>query len=99
METALLPELAESVTGRYLEGLRDGGVAVNCSPVQLESSDVAAVVRKCLQKSGLPANRLEIEVTERSSSMTARASLRSCNSSRRSACAFRWTTSAPVIPA
>ncbi|MGO4872060.1 MAG: EAL domain-containing protein [Roseiarcus sp.] len=39
-------------------------VAVNCSPVQLESSDVAAVVRKCLQKSGLPANRLEIEVTE-----------------------------------
>jgi len=39
-------------------------VAVNCSPVQLESSDVAAVVRKCLDKSGLAANRLEIEVTE-----------------------------------
>jgi diguanylate cyclase (GGDEF)-like protein len=39
-------------------------VAVNCSPVQLESSDVAAVVRKSLDKSGLAANRLEIEVTE-----------------------------------
>ena len=39
-------------------------LAVNCSPVQLESSDVAAVVRKCLEESGLAANRLEIEVTE-----------------------------------
>ncbi len=39
-------------------------VAVNCSPVQLESSDVAALARKCLDKSGLAANRLEIEVTE-----------------------------------
>lgn len=39
-------------------------VAVNCSPVQLESSDVAAVVRKCLDTCGLAANRLEIEVTE-----------------------------------
>ncbi len=39
-------------------------VAVNCSPVQLESSDVAAVVRKCLDKFALAADRLEIEVTE-----------------------------------
>jgi diguanylate cyclase (GGDEF)-like protein len=39
-------------------------VAVNCSPVQLESSDVAAVVEKCLAASGLSAHRLEIEVTE-----------------------------------
>ncbi len=39
-------------------------VAVNCSPVQLESSDVAAVVQQCLDKHGLAANRLEIEVTE-----------------------------------
>jgi diguanylate cyclase (GGDEF)-like protein len=39
-------------------------IAVNCSPVQLESSDVTAVVRKCLEESGLVANRLEIEVTE-----------------------------------
>jgi diguanylate cyclase (GGDEF)-like protein len=40
------------------------GVAVNCSPIQLESSDVAALVRSCLEKTGLAANRLEIEVTE-----------------------------------
>ncbi len=39
-------------------------VAVNCSPVQLESSDLAALARKCLHESGLAANRLEIEVTE-----------------------------------
>jgi len=39
-------------------------IAVNCSPVQLESSDVAALVRECLDKCGLAANRLELEVTE-----------------------------------
>jgi diguanylate cyclase (GGDEF)-like protein len=39
-------------------------VAVNCSPVQLESSDVVALTRACLERSGLPASRLEIEVTE-----------------------------------
>ena len=39
-------------------------VAVNCSPVQLKSSDVAAVVQQCLDKHGLAANRLEIEVTK-----------------------------------
>ena len=39
-------------------------VAVNCSPVQLESSDMVALTRACLEKSGLSAGRLEIEVTE-----------------------------------
>jgi diguanylate cyclase (GGDEF)-like protein len=39
-------------------------VAVNCSPVQLESFDLAAHVRKCLDHFGLAADRLEIEVTE-----------------------------------
>jgi diguanylate cyclase (GGDEF)-like protein len=39
-------------------------VAVNCSPVQLESFDLAAHVRKCLNHFGLSADRLEIEVTE-----------------------------------
>jgi diguanylate cyclase (GGDEF)-like protein len=39
-------------------------VAVNCSPVQLESFDLATHVRKCLDHFGLAAERLEIEVTE-----------------------------------
>ena len=39
-------------------------VAVNCSPVQLESFDLATHVRKCLDHFGLSADRLEIEVTE-----------------------------------
>ena len=39
-------------------------VAVNCSPVQLESFDLASHVHKCLDHFGLSADRLEIEVTE-----------------------------------
>ena len=39
-------------------------VAVNCSPVQFESSDMVALTRACLETSGLPACRLDIEVTE-----------------------------------
>jgi len=41
-----------------------GRVAVNCSPVQLESFDFASHVGKCLAHFGLSADRLEIEVTE-----------------------------------
>jgi diguanylate cyclase (GGDEF)-like protein len=39
-------------------------VAVNCSPVQLESFDLASHLRKCLDHFGLSPDRLEIEVTE-----------------------------------
>jgi diguanylate cyclase (GGDEF)-like protein len=39
-------------------------VAVNVSPVQFELSDVVADVRAALDKSGLPPDRLEIEITE-----------------------------------
>jgi diguanylate cyclase (GGDEF)-like protein len=42
----------------------DVRVAVNCSPVQLESFDLASHVRKCLDHFGLSSDRLEIEVTE-----------------------------------
>jgi len=43
---------------------QDIRVAVNISPVQLGESDFAASVRAALEKSGLPANRLELEITE-----------------------------------
>ena len=39
-------------------------VAVNVSAVQLRDKDFTAVVEDALGKSGLPANRLEIEITE-----------------------------------
>ncbi len=39
-------------------------VAVNASPLQFDSGDFANVVRKALAISGLPPERLEIEITE-----------------------------------
>jgi diguanylate cyclase (GGDEF)-like protein/PAS domain S-box-containing protein len=39
-------------------------VAVNVSPVQFEFSDIVAEVREALNASGLPAHRLDIEITE-----------------------------------
>jgi diguanylate cyclase (GGDEF)-like protein len=39
-------------------------VAVNISPIQLENVDLAASVRDALSATGLPASRLELEVTE-----------------------------------
>ena len=38
--------------------------SVNCSPIQFELSDVAASVCRALEQSGLPPDRLEIEITE-----------------------------------
>jgi diguanylate cyclase len=39
-------------------------VAVNVSPVQFRQSDLAGVVAGILARTGLPASRLEIEITE-----------------------------------
>ncbi len=39
-------------------------VAVNLSPVQFYSPGLVAAVRQALQRSGLPARRLELEITE-----------------------------------
>jgi diguanylate cyclase (GGDEF)-like protein len=39
-------------------------VAVNLSPVQFRGTDIVEVVRQTLAQSGLPASRLELEVTE-----------------------------------
>jgi len=39
-------------------------VAVNLSPIQFSRSDVPSVVQDVLAKTGLPASRLEIEITE-----------------------------------
>jgi diguanylate cyclase (GGDEF)-like protein len=42
----------------------DLSVSVNISPVQIARSDMAGAVRQALTLTGLPANRLELEITE-----------------------------------
>jgi diguanylate cyclase (GGDEF)-like protein/PAS domain S-box-containing protein len=67
-ETGLIVELGEwvlneacKVGAQKLPGLM---VAVNVSPIQVVREDFVQVVRKALAASGLPAQRLEIEITE-----------------------------------
>jgi EAL domain-containing protein (putative c-di-GMP-specific phosphodiesterase class I) len=43
---------------------KDIKVAVNLSPAQLKSRDVVEVVMSALEESGLPAKRLQLEITE-----------------------------------
>jgi diguanylate cyclase (GGDEF)-like protein/PAS domain S-box-containing protein len=43
---------------------RDVGVAVNLSPVQFKNPSLVATVKEALKASGLPAHRLELEITE-----------------------------------
>jgi diguanylate cyclase (GGDEF)-like protein/PAS domain S-box-containing protein len=42
----------------------DVSIAINVSPIQLESDAIIDHVKQVLQKTGLPANRLVIEITE-----------------------------------
>jgi len=67
-ETGLIVELGEWVLNeacrvgvQKLPGLM---VAVNVSPIQVVRDDFVLVVRKALTASGLPPQRLEIEITE-----------------------------------
>ena len=67
-ETGLIVELGEwvlneacRVGAQKLPGLM---VAVNVSPIQVVRDDFVLVVRKALTASGLPPQRLEIEITE-----------------------------------
>ncbi len=67
-ETGLIVELGEwvlneacRVGAHKLPGLM---VAVNVSPIQVVRDDFVLVVRKALTASGLPPQRLEIEITE-----------------------------------
>ena len=43
---------------------RDVGVAVNLSPVQFKNPNLVLTVKEALKASGLPAHRLELEITE-----------------------------------
>jgi len=46
------------------EGLGSLKIAVNLSPVQFRHTDICALVGGALEESGLPANALEVEITE-----------------------------------
>ncbi|WP_322522033.1 EAL domain-containing protein [Guyparkeria halophila] len=45
-------------------GMDDGRVAINLSPIQFNRPNFLATIRRMLELSGLPASRLELELTE-----------------------------------
>lgn len=67
-ETGLIVQIGEWVLGRACTeaaGWPDEiAVAVNVSPVQFKAAGFVQVVKNALAKSGLPARRLELEITE-----------------------------------
>ena len=67
-ETGLIFALGEAVLRKAclaaVEWPRDIDVAVNLSARQFQGGDLVALIAKCLDDSGLPANRLELEITE-----------------------------------
>ena len=67
-ETGLIFALGEVVLRKAClaaaEWPRNIAVAVNLSVRQFQGGDLVALIAKCLDDSGLPANRLELEITE-----------------------------------
>ena len=67
-ETGLIVPIGEWVLRQAcMDAIRwsqDVGVAVNLSPVQFKNTSLVATVKEALRTSGLPAHRLELEITE-----------------------------------
>jgi EAL domain-containing protein (putative c-di-GMP-specific phosphodiesterase class I) len=80
---------------RWPDGI---SVAVNLSPVQLREVDLCQTVSAALARSGLSADRLELEITEtmllRNQVVTG---MRRCGSFGRLAFELQWMISAPGI--
>ena len=75
----------------------DVRVAVNLSPVQFRVGNLLSIVMDALKQSGLPPERLEVEITETVLLEKSDTCWRPCMRCARSACASRWTISAPAI--
>lgn len=67
-ETGLIVPIGEWVLRRACEQAatwpNDISIAVNLSPVQFKAGNLTQIVIQTLARSGLPANRLELEITE-----------------------------------
>ena len=75
----------------------DIGVAVNISSVQFKKRNLTQIVTNALARSGLTAQRLELEITESVLLLNNEATLATLHKFEAWACAFRWTISAPAI--
>jgi EAL domain-containing protein (putative c-di-GMP-specific phosphodiesterase class I) len=73
-------------------------VAVNVSPVQLQQPDLAQRIAQILIDTGLPASRLELEITESAIFADKSRACMCCARSRRWASRLPWTISARAIP-
>ena len=72
-------------------------VAVNVSPVQLADPEFVSLVQSVLESTGLPADRLELEITESVFIEDTEAALKQLHALHAQAFTWRWTTSAPAI--
>jgi len=61
----VLEEVCRQVSQWHADGLGRNAVAVNVSPVQICRPDFAKSVADCLERHGVPAGDLELELTER----------------------------------
>lgn len=71
-------------------------VAVNLSPLQFLEGDLVGDVARAVAAAGLPAERLELKITEGSCCAVRSGSSGSCRRSRRAACGSSSTISAPA---
>jgi EAL domain-containing protein (putative c-di-GMP-specific phosphodiesterase class I) len=60
----VLREACRQRVAWLVEGSSAASIAVNVSPIQLKSGDFPALVRKVLAQTGMPAELLELELTE-----------------------------------
>ena len=74
-------------------------VAVNLSPVQFKNGNVTQVVFSALANAGLPAARLELEVTELILLEESKVNLATLHKLRARESVFPWMISAQAIPA